>query len=1420
MMDVGRHPNIELFTNSEVIEVNGQAGDFKVKVRKKARMVDEKDCTACSECEKVCPVDLLSEFNEGLGTRKAIYRPFPQAVPNSYSISRKGLAPCQAACSIHQNAQGYIQLIAKGKFKEALDIILRDNPLPSICGRVCTHPCMASCTRSGIDSPLNIQGLKRFVTDNNGRYELPKPSIERDETVAIVGSGPAGLMAAYKLRQMGYKPTIFEALSSPGGMVYVGIPEFRLPKKVLLDEIERIERTGVAIQLNTPIGKDITLEQLRKKFNAVFIAIGAHLEMKLGCEGEELEGILPGVEFLRNVNFGRKVKIGNKVLVIGGGNSAIDAARTALRCGAEEVTIVYRRSRMEMPADPAEIEEAEREGIKLHYLAAPKRVIGTKNGKAKALECIQMRLGEPDDSGRRRPIPIEGSEFVLDCDNVIVTIGQSPDLDSLGEKLGLDVTKWGTFVVDPVTMQTNIPGIFAGGDCVTGPDVVVNAMLAGKKTAISIDRFINKLDTKAERELESPYQVTYEIDTEGLPYLPQVKMPSIEISRRKSWEEVHTGYTEEMAIKEAERCIACAECCDCQLCITVCEPKCIDYNDQDRFIDIDAGSIIVATGNDYHDPRGASEFGYARFKNIVTSLELERLLSSIGPTQGELIRLSDRRTPQKIAFVQCIGSRNLKCDIPYCSRICCMNAIKDALLIREHQPDSEVDIFYIDIRAFGKGFEELYRHSLDDGKISYIQARPSKVVEDPGTQNLVVMFENPNTGRIERNIYDMVVLSSALMPSKGSIELGEILGIETDNDRYFKLKDPCAYPLDSTREGIYLCGGATSPKDITDSIAEASGAAVRAAHHVLDYKLERKKEEIPQVDVSGEPRVGVFVCQCGINISGVVNTEQVVEYAKTLPDVVLSEDTLFTCAASTQLDIQQKIVEHQLNRVLVAACTPKTHEPIFQETLAKVGLNPYLFEMVNIRDQCSWVHQHEPEKATQKAKDLVRMGVAKARLLHPLDVRELEIGHDVLVIGGGVAGIQAAIDLAGKGFKVNLIEKEKELGGRVAQLSTLYPSYKPGRHFVTAKMDELNSLDVKLYTSTSIESIGGFVGNFDIQLRSKTNGSFSDSSVKAGAIVVAVGSDLYPIPKGEFGYGVYPNVFTNQQFEQMTSQGKDLSINDQKPKTVAFIQCVGSRGEKGNPDCSRYCCQAAIKQAIALRNMGIQVIIFHRDVRIYSRGAEEMYRKARGMGVLFIPYAKEKPPQLKGDNKVSSVIVENKQTGQPVELSVDAVVLSLGMVPNEQESDYLVKLLKIPRGADRFFMERHAKLGPVETAMEGIFLCGCAQGPKDIADSISQASAVASKVSALLSEDTIRLEPIVSTSDPKLCRACGKCVEVCEYHALELNEIEMGKQVVFVNEALCKGCGSCAAICPTGAMDVRHFTDEQIDAQVEAVFSE
>lgn len=849
----------------------------------------------------------------------------------------------------------------------------------------------------------------------------------------------------------------------------------------------------------------------------------------------------------------------------------------------------------------------------------------------------------------------------------------------------------------------------------------------------------------------------------------------------------------------------------CGKCIESCKLNCINFDEQEEIIDLNVGAIIVATGVEYYDPREASEYGYTRFENVVTSFELERLLSASGPSQGEFVRFTDRKPPQKIVFINCVGSRNMRWDIPYCSRICCMNAIKDSLIIREFFPNAEIYTFYIDIRAFGKGFEALYQRSLNEG-IKYIKGKPSKVIEDRETGNLLLAFEDQITGKIEQMKVDLVVLSSAIIPAEGMKELAKILGIELEHDGFFKTRDPCGYPLESTREGIFLCGCATGPKDITDSIAEASGAAAKAGCLVKE-RIKEIKTEIPQLDVSGEPKIGVFVCHCGLNIAGLLPCESLAEYAKTLKNVLFSEDVLFACAESSQRQIQGRIKEFNLNRVVVAACTPKTHEPIFQESLEKIGLNPYLFDLVNIRDQCSWVHQREPEPAIKKAKDLIRMAVARARLLAPLNRREMNVGQEILVVGGGIAGIQTAIDLTNRGFKVYLIEKEKDLGGRVKKLASIYPSGNAGAELIDEKIRELKEKNVQIFTNTEIKDIKGFAGNFEVEIISNTKNKI----LNIGAIILAIGADLYK-PLDKFNYGEYPNVYTSMELEEMliNNSNKLEDLN-----SVAFIQCVGSRAEVGNTWCSRYCCQSAIKQAIILRKRGIDVTIFHRGIRVYSKGAELMYREARELGALLIPYselAKGEVPEVIGKEKAEQVEMDYEPLNSRIIVPVDAVFLSVGMIPYAHETTKLSDILKVPRGADSFFLERHPKFGPVETTVDGIFLCGCCQFPQDIADSIAQASAVASRVSALLEKGTITLEPIVSIVDESFCRGCAHCAEICEFKAIEIVRKERDIFIARVNEALCKGCGSCCAVCPTGAIDLRHFRKEQIEAELKALF--
>jgi heterodisulfide reductase subunit A len=868
-------------------------------------------------------------------------------------------------------------------------------------------------------------------------------------------------------------------------------------------------------------------------------------------------------------------------------------------------------------------------------------------------------------------------------------------------------------------------------------------------------------------------------------------------------------------IRDAETCLgnvplACSKCAD------ACEKHCINYDEQDVVEEIRVGSIVVATGFDWYDPREASEYGYTRYENVVTSMELERLLSAAGPSRGFLKKFSDGEPPRRVAFIQCVGSRCAKRDILYCSRICCMNSIKDALLIEELFPEAELLIFNIDVRAFGKGFEAFYNRSRGISKLRYVKGKPSKVTEEPETGELLLNYEDGETGKIERAPVDMVVLSSALVPSPGTGELAGILGIEVDSDGFLKSKDPSGYPLESTREGVYLAGGATGPKDITDSVAEASGSAALAASHMLKYQLDVVKEEIEPIDVSGEPRVGVFVCHCGANIASVLDVPRLATYAGRLPGVVFADHVLFACAESTQRQIQEAVREHGLTRVVVAACTPKTHEPVFRQACAAVGLNPYLVEMVNIRDQCSWVHHAEPAAATDKGRDLIRMAVARARLLAPLSEKELAVGHEVLVVGGGIAGMETAIDLTRRGFTVHLIEKEKELGGRVRDLASIYPSGRTGKSLIDEKAKNLRSMGIDVRTGMTIKGVSGFVGNFEVTLGRSGGGEGGEEILPVGAIVLAIGADLYAPERSEFGFGDVPNVIANTDFEDVV-RGKGAPEFRGKPVgTAVFVQCVGSRGPKGNPECSRYCCQSAIRQAIQLRERGVDVVVLHRDIRVYSRGAEEMYRRARGMGVTFLRYDPEDPPAIVRDGDRAKVLVRERVRGFTIEIPAELVVLSLGMVPKAEDTAALQGLLKIPVGADGFLLERHPKFGPVETNTEGIFLAGCAQAPKDIGDSIAQASAVASKIGALLARDTITLEPIVSVINDRLCRACSQCVNTCEFNAIRIEELPDGRRVAVVNEALCKGCGTCAVACPSGAISIRHFTDEMIETMVEA----
>jgi len=853
----------------------------------------------------------------------------------------------------------------------------------------------------------------------------------------------------------------------------------------------------------------------------------------------------------------------------------------------------------------------------------------------------------------------------------------------------------------------------------------------------------------------------------------------------------------------------------CSHCRDSCDRNAINYDDVGEEIEIEIGSVIVATGFEVYDASAIPSYGYRRYENVMTNMELERVLNASGPTQGHLVRPSDKKAPKKIAFIQCVGSRGegKEAGCQYCSRFCCMNAIKDCLLVKQHEPDiEELTVFFIDIRASGKGFEEFYQRSYEIPELKYVRGRPSKIVEDPETKDIIVFVEDGETGKIDHVRVDLAVLSTGAMAGEKNKELAEVLNIELDENNFFKIDTKFGSPLHSAKEGIYICGCAGGINDISDSVAQGSGAAAEAERFVAKVRLEEKPREIKELDISGPPRIGVFLCHCGINIAGVLDVDSMADYAKDIPDVVYIEKNLFLCSDEGQRVIQDKIIEHNLNRVVVAACTPRTHEPIFQESCKLIGLNPYLLEMVNVRDQCSWVHSDVPDIATQKAKDLLKMGVAKARHLQPLYKNSIPINQSVMVIGGGVAGMRAALDLDAQGFKVSLIEKEGRLGGRLNQLTKVYPANLNAIELAQVMVERLNSSRVEVMASTEITSITGFIGNFDV---STTNGNF-----KVGTIVMAAGASIYE-PQDEFGYNKYENVITNQELENILHDTKDkIKIDGKTPETVVFVQCVGSRDPEKNAYCSRFCCPTTIKQAVRLRESGVNVVVLHRDMRTVGAKAEEHYRHARSLGVKFIRYTTERFPHVTGEGKTAkSVEILELALNRILEVQADFVVLASGMVPNKETTEKLHDILKVPRGADGFFMERNAKLGPVETTTEGVFLAGCVSGPRDISDSIAQGSATAAKVAQFIARDTVALEPTTCTVEPALCRACGKCVEICDYHAPSLVITDSGYQAAEINQALCKGCGTCASWCPTGAIISLHFTDDQINSMMDVLLA-
>jgi heterodisulfide reductase subunit A len=847
-------------------------------------------------------------------------------------------------------------------------------------------------------------------------------------------------------------------------------------------------------------------------------------------------------------------------------------------------------------------------------------------------------------------------------------------------------------------------------------------------------------------------------------------------------------------------------CIGCGICETQCEAEAIRYSQDSIPIEIDVGSIIVSPGFDEFDlHKKRREYGWGKYPNVISSLQMERMLSATGPYGGMVLRPSDGDMVKKVAFIQCVGSRDRSIGKPYCSSVCCMFAIKEAVLAQEHNPGLKSTIFFMDMRAFGKEFDDYYIRAAKEHKVRFVSNnRISSIKEVPETNNLKLMYIDK--GELKEEEYDLVVLSVGMDSPEGARELSEKIGFELND---FNFSETSIFSPGSTNKpGIYVSGVFQGPKDIPDSVAQASGAAAKASSIIISERdtLTTVKEYPPEKDVGEEePRIGAFICHCGINIGGVVNVPSVVDYAKTLPNVAHAEENLFTCSQDTQEHIKEMIKEHNLNRVVVASCTPRTHGPLFQNTVAESGLNQYLFEMANIRDQCSWVHMEEPERATQKAKDLVRMAVAKARLNTALPKLPFEVKPSGLVIGGGISGMNAALELADQGFDAYIVEKEGELGGLVNRIHYGLKGEDIPKWLVEI-IKKVNENDkISVYKNSTVKDVSGFVGNFETTI--SNNGE--EKTIEHGAIIVATGGLEYE--PTEYLYRENERVITQLEFDNK------MYTNDLDPETksIVMIQCVGCRDEE-RTYCSRVCCVEAVKNALKVKEKypKISVYILFKDMRTYGF-REIYYEEAARKGINFIRFFDDTKPQVV-DNNGLEVKVYDHFLSQEILLRPDYLVLSAATLANPDNSE-IAKILKVPLTKDGFFLEAHMKLRPVEFATDGIYVCGLAHSPKFFNECISQSSAAVSRASTILSKEKMLAEGMISSVDEELCMGCKTCEYVCPHGAISKDD---EKLVANVTEVLCKGCGICAASCPENAISIRNCTDLQLTAQAMAALRE
>ena len=944
----------------------------------------------------------------------------------------------------------------------------------------------------------------------------------------------------------------------------------------------------------------------------------------------------------------------------------------------------------------------------------------------------------------------------------------------------------------------------AGGDVIAGPATVIEAVEAGKRAAGYMSKYLKGEKLPTEWIEEPPMASNWTDLPKKLKPQKRPVIPTLALEKRlANFEETNLSLDNEAAQKEAARCLDCGGCCECYQCVDACKAEAVTletHSQKQENLSINVGSVILTPGLTPYNPDKLDNLQHKQLPNVVTSIEYERLLSAGGPTAGHILRPSDNKEPKKIAWLQCVGSRDLnKSGNEYCSSVCCMYAIKEAVITMEHiGSDFQPTIFFMDMRTHGKDFEKYYERAKADG-VQFVRSRVHTITQADasGTLKLTHVTES---GQNMDELFDMVVLSVGMEPADSAVSVAKQLGVQLNKFNFVKTSD--FSPVATSSPGIFVAGVFQGCKDIPQSVVDASAAACCAGISLAPARGSLVKEKTfpsEQNIIDQKARIGVFVCNCGINIGGIADVPDIVKYSKDLPGVVYVEENLFTCSQDTQEKMVEVIKEQNLNRIVVAACTPRTHEPLFQETIRNAGLNPYLFEMANIRNQCTWCHSSEKKMATKKSKDLVGMAVARAALLESISPISVDINTSALVIGGGISGMTAALGLADQGFPTTIIEKSDILGGAARDIAHTWAGNDVQKYIseLTAKIK--NHADIEVFLNSEIKHASGFVGNFETEIMLKNTSKI----ISHGATIIATGG--LATDTNEYLYGKSSRVTRWHELEKNPQKIKDAN-------SIVFIQCVGSRNSE-RPYCSRICCTTSISQAISIKELqpDTNIFILYRDIRTFGE-REILYKQARKLGVIFIRYSLENKPVVQEVDNGLEVKIFDPILQKNILITADLINLATAIEPAENSK--LAALYKLALNEENFFMEAHAKLRPVDFASDGLFVCGLAHYPKPIDESIAQAMAAAGRAITVLSKSSITISPLVSQIDAEKCIGCGLCVELCPFNAIILEEVEGKGQRAQNIVASCKGCGICAASCPQKAIDMLHFRDQQILASV------